>query len=64
MTKPLRTSSYVSPRLVAKVQQEDSNSGISSVAFVGISPRSVEPTQLFNPSGKNLGQIVPHVDVN
>lgn len=62
--KPLQTSSYMSPRLVTKVQQDDSDSGISSAASVGNSPSSVEPTQFLDSSCKNLGQIVPHVDVN
>ena len=42
--KPLRASSYVSPCLVSKVQQEDSNSTISSAALVGNSLSSVVPS--------------------
>ena len=54
----------MSPRLVTKVQHEDSNSGISSAASIGNSPSSVEPTQLLDPTYNNLGHIVPLVSVN
>ena len=56
--KPLQASSYVSPRLVAKVQQKDSDSRISSTAFVGNSPSSVVPSQLLDSHGSNHGQFV------
>jgi hypothetical protein len=36
-SRPLRAPSYVSPRLVSKVQQEDFDSGISFAASAGFS---------------------------
>lgn len=44
--RPLRTTSYVSPMLVASVPSEDSDSGISSVASVGNSSGSIAPILL------------------
>jgi hypothetical protein len=52
---PLRAFSYVSPRLVSKVQQEDYDSGISSAASVGNSQSSVVPSQLLDSHASNHG---------
>jgi hypothetical protein len=57
-SRPLRASSYVSPRLVSKVQQEDFDSSISSAAFVGNSPSSVVPSQMLDSHGSTHSQLV------
>ena len=54
----------MSPKLVAKVQQEDFDSGISSVAFVENSSSSVIPSQLLDSNCSNFGQIVPLGNAN
>lgn len=48
----------MSQRLVSKVQQDDSNSGISSAASVGNSSSSVAPSLLLESYGNTHGQIV------
>ena len=57
--KPLRASTYVSPRLVVKLQQEDSNSEISLAASVGNSPSSMSLSHLLDSPCSSFGQIVP-----
>jgi hypothetical protein len=57
-SRPLRASSYVSPRLVSKVQQEDFDSSISLAAFVGNSPSSVVPSQMLDSHGSTHSQLV------
>jgi hypothetical protein len=56
--KPLRAPSYVSPRLVFKVQKDDSDSNISSAALVGSFPSSVAPSLLLESYGNTHCQIV------
>jgi hypothetical protein len=58
---PLRTTTFSNPRLVTMVQQEDLDSGLSSVASVGNSSYSIEPSQNDASSCKNQAQLVPHV---
>jgi hypothetical protein len=50
-----KTSTYISPRMVTPVRQEDSDSGISLAASVGNSPSNIEPTQLkISPRQKKI----------
>ena len=54
-SRPLRVALYVSPRIVSKIQQDDSDSGISSAASVGDSPRSVSSLHIQDSSCNKLG---------
>jgi hypothetical protein len=58
-SRSLRAPPYVSPRLVLKIQQEDSDSGISSAASVGNSPRSMSSSHIQDSSDNNLIGLVP-----
>jgi hypothetical protein len=42
----LRASTYISPKLVTPVHQEDSDSSVSLAASVGNLPCNVDPTQM------------------
>jgi hypothetical protein len=57
----LRPETASGPRLVAAVQSEDSDSGLSSAASVGNSPSSIGPSHASSSSSKNLAQLIPHV---
>jgi hypothetical protein len=53
--RSLRAPSYVSPHLVSKVQQKDSDSGLSSTASDGNSRSSVGPSLLLDSHGSTHG---------
>jgi hypothetical protein len=56
----LKPSTSNGPRLVATVQSEDSDSGLSSAALVGNSPCSIGPSHASFSSSKKPSQLVPH----
>jgi hypothetical protein len=53
--RSLRAPPNGSPHLISKVQNDDSDSGISSLASVGNSPSSVVPSQMLEPHGSSHG---------
>jgi hypothetical protein len=55
----LRAAPYVRPTLMANPPQEDSDSGISSAASVGNSPRCLSPSRPLDLLCSSFGQIIP-----
>jgi hypothetical protein len=61
--KSLRAPPYATPRLISKMQSEESDSGISSAASVGNSPSSVVPSQMLEAHGSVHGSMSNQFDL-
>jgi hypothetical protein len=61
--KSLRAPPYGTPRLISKMQSDESDSGISSVASVGNSPSSVVPSQMLEAHGSMHGSMFNQFDL-
>jgi hypothetical protein len=61
--KTLRAPPYVPPRLISNLQPDESDSGISSAASVGNSPRSVVPSRMLEAHGSVHGSTFNQFDL-